>query len=111
MNAKKSRVILEIAPEIQFELRAAPFRATLETDFERLKNGLLARQLDALERPELNAAIRRAANEAAALAWVTFYPLLVFPALFEEKIATAIRQAGRQARVYANSRNLLANAR
>jgi hypothetical protein len=56
----------------------------------------------------LNAPLRRAANEAAALAWVTFYPLLVFPVLFEEKTAVAVRQAQRQARIYANSRELLA---
>jgi len=44
--------------------------------------------------------LRRAANEAAALAWVTTFPLLVFPVLFEEKTALAVRQAARQARIY-----------
>ena len=39
---------------------------------------------------------------------MTFYPLLVFPALFEEKTAAAVRQARRQARIYAASRELLA---
>ena len=80
----------EFGPETRFELRAmppAPFRATQETEFERLKNKLLAEQL-AGAAPELNAPLRRAANEAAALAWVTFYPLLVFPVLFEEKTAS-----------------------
>ncbi len=60
----------------------------------------------ATAKPELNASIRRAANEAAALAWVTFYPLLLFPALFEEKIRHALRHAERQARIYANSPEL-----
>jgi hypothetical protein len=32
----------------------------------------------------------------------------VFPVLFEEKTAVAVRQAQRQARIYANSRELLA---
>ena len=73
-----------------------------------IKNRLLAERLDLLERPDLNVAVRRAANEAAALAWVTFYPLLVFPTLFEEKTAAAVLQADRQARVYASSRELLA---
>ena len=111
MNTEKNRVNAEFAPEIRFAVRtttAAPFRAALENDFERLKNRLLTRQLEALERPELNATIRRAANEAAALAWVTFYPLLVFPALFEEKTAAAVRQADRQARIYAHSREIYA---
>jgi len=60
----------------------------------------------ATAQPELNVAIRRAANEAAALAWVTFYPLLLFPALFEEKFRHALRHAERQAHIYANSPEL-----
>ena len=111
MKKDNNRVNPTFAPETTFAVRtapAAPFRAALENDFERLKNRLLAGQLDELERPELNAAVRRAANEAAALAWVTFFPLLVFPALFEEKTAVAVRQAERQARVYADSREIFA---
>jgi len=72
-----------------------------------LKNQLLALQLAGLTRPELNTPLRRAANEAAALAWVTLYPLLVYPVLFEEKAATAMRQTERQARIYKSSRELL----
>ena len=111
MNANKNRVATRFAPETRFELRPAPpapFRANLESNFEQLKNRLLAERLDDNERPELNAPLRRAANEAAALAWVTRYPLLVFPALFEEKTAAAVRQAERQARIYADSRELVA---
>jgi hypothetical protein len=110
MNANKNRVAAKFAPETRFELRprpAAPFRASLESEFARLKNRLLAEQLDAVEQPALNALLRRAANEAAALAWVTFYPLLVFPTLFEEKSEAAIRQAERQARIYAGSPELV----
>jgi hypothetical protein len=110
MNKNKTWVPTEFAPETRFEVRAnppAPFRAVQETEFERLKNKLLAEQL--LEAaPELNAPLRRAANDAAALAWATVFPLLVFPVLFEEKTAAALRQAQRQARIYAASRELLA---
>ena len=109
MNKKLIRVPAEFGPETRFELRpapAAPFRATRETEFERLKARLLTEQL-AEAPPGLNVPVRRAANEAAALAWVTFCPLLVFPALFEEKITTALRQARRQARIYADSRELI----
>src|ERR1017187_1003028 len=108
MNINRTRVPTEFGPETRFELRPtppAPFRATRENEFERLKNRLLTEQLAGAV-PELNAPLRRAANEAAALAWVTFHPLLVFPALFEEKIRTAIRQAERQARIYAGSPEL-----
>jgi hypothetical protein len=111
MNTNKNRVATKFAPETRFALQpgaAAPFRASLETNFERLKTRLLAEQIELVEQPQLKAPLRRAANEAAALAWVTFYPLLVFPILFEEKTNAAIRQAERQARVYANSRELIA---
>jgi len=110
MNAKKNAVAASFAPETRFELQpvaAAPFRANLENEFERLKSQLLAERLTATGRAELNAPLRRAANEAAALAWVTFYPLLVFPELFAEKTRVALRQAERQARVYATSRELV----
>jgi hypothetical protein len=111
MNAYKNRVATQFAPETRFELRPAPpapFRANLESDFEQLKHRLLDEQLTVNDGPELSAPLRRAANEAAALAWVTRYPLLVFPGLFEEKTAVAVRQARRQARIYANSRELIA---
>ena len=112
MNHYNNRkVTARFAPETRFTLPTvsnAPFRTNHESEFERLKNRLLAETLDAAEQPGLNAPLRRAANEAAALAWVTFYPLLVFPALFEEKSAAAVHQAARQARIYANSREIIA---
>src|SRR5689334_4517819 len=100
----KTKVPAKFAAETRFELRAAPapFRATQESELERLKSRLLAEKL-ARAKTELNAPLRRAANEAAALSWVTFYPLLVFPALFEEKSAVALRQLERQTRIYARS--------
>ena len=109
MKADQNRVATRFAPEMRFELRPtppAPFRASLESDFELLKNRLLDEHLAGNDRPELTVPLRRAANEAAALAWVTPYPLLVFPALFEEKTAAAVRQIRRQARIYANSREI-----
>ena len=111
MNHKENQLRPAFGPETRFEARPlppTPFRITQETGFERLKNRLLTEQLLATAKPELNVPIRRAANEAAALAWVTFYPLLVFPALFEEKTRTALRQAERQAHVYAKTAELVA---
>ena len=108
MNEKK--LPARFRPETRFELRPAPpvpFRANLETQFEQLKSQLLAERLAAVAQPELTATLRRAANDAAALAWVSRYPLLVFPALFEEKSRVAERQTKRQARIYANSRELI----
>ncbi len=111
MKLKENRLRAEFAPETRFELRPAPpapFRATYETEFERLKLELLARQLARTGAPDLNAPVRRAANDAAALAWNTLFPLLVFPTLFEEKVAEAVRHTQRQARIYAASREIYA---
>ena len=111
MNKNKTRVPARFGPETRFELRPAPpapFRATQETEFEQLKDQLLARAIGRGAGPELNAPLRRAANEAAALAWATLYPLLVFPVLFEEKTQAALRQVERQARIFESSRELLA---
>ncbi len=111
MNAYYRRIPTEFGPETRFEIEptpAAPFRAVQENCFERLKSRLLAERLEQNWEPELNSQLRRAANEAAALAWVTPYPLLVFPTLFEEKAEVAVRFVERQAQVLQRSRELLA---
>ena len=56
------------------------------------------------------APLRRAANEAAAVAWMTPFPLLFLPTLFEEKSVMARRQVARQRMVTARSRELVAEA-
>src|SRR6185437_10740470 len=104
------RVPTRFGPETRFEVKPvppAPFRALEETELEGLKNRLLVRLLTELDEPEVNAYVRRAANEAAALAWVTPYPLLTFPGLFEEKVETALRYAERQTRVFERSAELV----
>ena len=111
MNKNQARAPVRFIPQARFEQRSAPpapFRATRENEFDRLKNQLLAQQLAEIPAAELNTPLRHAANEAAALAWVTSCPLLVFPVLFEEKTATVIRQARCQARIFKNSREGLA---
>ena len=108
---KKYRLVPEFGPEARFEVRpaeVAPFRAVYETAFERLKQELLEERLGEVWKAEQNSWLRRAANEAAALAWVTPYPLLVFPALFEEKANAAVLYAERQEQVRGASRDLLA---
>jgi hypothetical protein len=110
MNTNNRRVPTRFGPETRFEVKPvppAPFRATQETELERLKNRLLLGLLTELAEPEVNVYVRRAANEAAALAWVTPYPLLTFPGLFEEKAETALLYAERQNRVRARSAELV----
>jgi hypothetical protein len=109
MNANYRRLRTRFAPETRFEVKPvppAPFRAFQETGLERLKNRLLREFLYETV-PAVNGYVRRAANEAAALAWATPYPLLMFPALFEEKAGAALLQAERQESVRRRSLDLL----
>jgi hypothetical protein len=111
MNAKYRRVPAEFGPETRFEVRPvppAPFRAVQESHFEQLKTALVRERLEELWSPELSAHVRRAANEAAALAWITPYPLLVFPTLFEERAEAAVLVANRQDQIRRRSRELFA---
>ena len=110
MNRKHQLVATLFGPETRFEERpapAAPFRAAQETELERLKGRLLSERLTRARASGSTVPLRRAANEAAAMAWVTGYPLLVFPVLFDEKARTALLHAQRQERVLERSRELL----
>jgi hypothetical protein len=75
------------------------FRLIEPSEFEQLKERLLREQLSGEKRPELFPVLRRAANDAAALAWAAPFPNLVFPELFREKLAAARRYVKRQASV------------
>ena len=100
MKKKLKRVPTEFAPETRFAVNpvpAAPFRYTAETELERLKDLLLREWLNAAPDPALYAPLRRASNEATALAWTTPYPLLVLPELFREKAEAAKRYTRKQA--------------
>ncbi|HWH69725.1 MAG TPA: hypothetical protein VNT26_10090 [Candidatus Sulfotelmatobacter sp.] len=111
MNTAYRRVPAEFGPETRFEVKpvpAVPFRAAQENLFERLKVHLLQERLEELWQPGLNSPVRRAANEAAALAWTTPFPLLLFPGLFAEKADQAVTYAERQEQVRQHTREMLA---
>ena len=106
---RKKKLRLRFEPGSRFEVTpapAAPFRGTQETELERLKAQLLGDLLDATD-PELYAPYRRAANEAAAVAWTTYFPLLVFPELLDEKTREARTQHQHQQAVLARSRRIM----
>jgi hypothetical protein len=110
MKTDYRRIPAGFGPEVRFELLptvGTPFRAVVQNRFEQLQKRLLAQRLQDIWEPGLNSQIRRAANEAAALAWVTPFPLLVFPSLFEEKADTALAQAERQTQVLQRSPQLV----
>ena len=103
MNTKYRTLAARFGPEIRFALTpvvTAPFRATLNDDLERLKERLLRELFRATPDPELNPLLRRAANEATALAWTTPYPLLVLPVLLEEKADAARSYARHQSGIW-----------
>ena len=110
MNANYRRLIARFGRETRFEVKpvpVAPFRASEESGLEQLKARLLSEALGANWEPEKNTRVRRAANEVAALAWVSPYPLLVFPVLFEEKTEAALRHLERQQEIRHRSRGLM----
>ena len=107
MRPRSEKVRPRRLPEDRFAdhvAPAAPFRALKNDQFERLKEVVVGEKLK--ESPD-SSMIRRAANEAASLAWVTPYPLLVFPLLFEELHDLGLRRRNCQARVWRQSRELL----
>jgi len=113
MNTKRTTLRPRFARETRYELAPTPvatFRATREAEFERFKETLLRHALRSAEDAELYASLRRAANEAAALAWTTPFPLLFLPALFEEKTLAARHHTARQRSVRVRSRELFGAA-
>src|SRR5579884_4081534 len=95
-NKLNETIRTRFGPDVRFEVPTAPFRATETTALEELKKRLLRELLGQTNEPGQNILLRRAANDAAALAWLTQYPLLVFPALLEEKARAALLQYERQ---------------
>lgn len=100
MKRNRKNVPTAFAAETRFAVNpvpAAPFRGTHETDLERLKDRLLRELLAGAPTPDLYAPLRRASNEAAALAWGTSFPLLVLPELLREKADAARHYTRKQA--------------
>ena len=110
---KYRQVITQFEPETKFEvggIAPVPFRGALEIELEQLKARLLVPLLNASTDPAQSEPLRRAANEAAGLAWFTPFPLLFFPALLEEKVYAAQRQQARQRRIRQRTEGLLEKA-
>lgn len=74
----------------------APLRGPMEGQLERLKQNLLRPVLDRTSNTKLVKEFSWAANEAAALAWVTVCPMLVLPTLLDEKIRGAVERWEKQ---------------
>jgi hypothetical protein len=111
MKTEQRRVPAVFGAETRFAIKPvvpASLLGRREREFEQLKSRLVGRHLLKAEDVESSVQVRRAANEAAALAWSTAFPLLLFPVLFEEKAATALAQVERQRQIRERSRELVA---
>ncbi len=111
MKTKRIKLLTRFDLEARFDVApepAAPFRGARETELEQFKDRLLRLALHELEDTELYAPVRRAATEAAGMAWLTPFPLLFLPGLFEEKVVAVRRQFARAASVRSRSRRILA---
>lgn len=73
-----------------------PCRGPLEMELDELKNRLLQPIVRRVRDSSLVQEIGRSANEAAALAWYTACPLLVLPALLEEKVLDTLKKWHKQ---------------
>jgi len=70
--------------------------------FAILKQRLLLERFNETPQAETHALIIEQANEAAFRAWLSSYPLLTFPCLFDERAAAVTDQVRREASCYWN---------
>jgi hypothetical protein len=91
--------------------RAANTAIPLDAEFATLQEKLLENAFNHTETLSLYGAIRQAANEAAGLAWMTEFPLLVYPTLFDEKTLAFRKREHRQQQIMARSHALVEEVR
>jgi hypothetical protein len=113
MKTGYNRVPTHFGPNTRFAPNIHAARSARDAagnELAQLKERLLAAELQRTTNLETNVLLRRAANEAVSLVWLTPYPLLLLPALFAEKALAARQAASRQAVIRARSSELLALA-
>lgn len=97
----------EFAPESGFDVAPTYARQNLEREFARLRDGVLAEELNENGNVRLSRQLKQTANEAAGLSWTTGFPLLVFPTLFTELARRERKRAAQQRRILARSEMIL----
>ncbi len=111
---KLKQVETRFEPEARFEINpvvpSAPFRGVMESELDQLKSRLLRELINQQADAALHVRLRRAANDAASLAWLTPFPLLFFPTLLDEKVCVAKKQQARQRRIRQRTQTLLDEA-
>lgn len=113
MTNRYYRLPAQFGPPVEFELKPAPGVVSREREklqFQRLQDRLLQEAGAGTQHTAVQRNLKRAAIEAAAIAWTTPFPLLVWPTLFLER-AEAIRfQTERQEEILKRSEVLLEDA-
>jgi len=110
MKTSHQKLKSRFEPDIRLELgheTIVPSKERLAARLEAFKGRLLKRLLDEVSTTAFHASLRRAANEATALVWLTPYPLLLLPVLMEEKVRVACEQAACQKRIKLRSQELI----
>jgi hypothetical protein len=111
MNANRALLKARFGPPSRFAVRPAPAPSRFglpNLELEAFKRRLLAERTKAVRALVPGDALRQAADEAASLAWLTPYPLLVLPTLFDELVHAAAARTRKQAEVRQRSRMLQA---
>ena len=90
-NERMARFANDIPPRL-----TSLVRGKMEVELDQLRDRLLEPLLEQANDVALLDSLRRAAHEAAAAAWLTPFPLLFLPGLFEEKTRKASLQVARQ---------------
>jgi hypothetical protein len=110
MNIGSKKLKSSYEPDARLELaheNMVPSRERLAARLDAFKNRLLKRHLNDAPTMAYRASLRRAANEAAALVWLTPYPLLLLPALMEEKARLVCEQLARQKQIRVRSQEMI----
>jgi hypothetical protein len=112
MNAGRKKLAIEFAEESRFDARipAVPARGELAKALERAKHRLLLNLLRETPNTRMQDELCHAATEASTIAWMTPYPLLVFPVLLEEKAREARFKFHRQEQIRERTETLYAMA-
>ncbi len=100
----------QFEPSIEFELAFQPGTVSpksVRIRFQELEHRLLEEILGGSANSILREIMHGVANEAAALAWTTQFPLLIMPVLFQEKARSVRLQRERQHRVSMRSQQLV----
>ncbi|MCL5097176.1 MAG: hypothetical protein M1608_06570 [Candidatus Omnitrophica bacterium] len=115
MKASAQKVPTRFTAETMYEVpipvvSVAWLPGSTAQEIERFKTRLLCQMFNEPENAALHQSLQLAAEEAASLAWLTPFPLLVLPILLDEKVQVARAQAARQERIRRRSQVIFAHS-